>query len=73
MEEALHKLTQAIQILEEAVVANAGKNAQNKAQIEQLQQVIRTTYDRINQAIEEAKKQPVEPQEKQEDVCLSLS
>ena len=69
MQESLQNLTQAIQQLEEAVVLAKQKNDLNKEKIKTLQGVIRTSYDRINNAIESVKKK----EEREDDLCLSLS
>ena len=69
MQESLQNLTLAIQQLEEAVVLAKQKNNMDKEKIKTLQGVIRTSYDRINNAIETVKKK----EEREEDVCLSLS
>ena len=69
MQESLQNLTQAIQQLEEAVVLAKQKNDMDKEKIKTLQGVIRTSYTRINNAIESVKKK----EEREDDICLSLS
>lgn len=73
MEESLRNITMAVQRLEEAIVMEKQKNSQNKEKIRQLQNVIKTSYERINNAIETAKKQSVNQSEQGEEICLSLS
>jgi len=73
MEESLRNITMAVQRLEEAIVMEKQKNSQNKEKIQQLQNVIKTSYERINNAIETAKKQSVNQSEQGEEICLSLS
>ena len=69
MHEALQELTQAVQQLEETVVLVKQKNNLNKEKIESLQNVIATTYDRINEAINSVK----QSENEEEEICLSLS
>ena len=71
MQESLEKLTKAIQQLEEAVALAKEKNNADKEKIKTLQGVIQTSYNRINQAIEDVKKK--EDETNQEELCLSLS
>lgn len=71
MQESLEKLTKAIQQLEEAVALANEKNKADKEKIKTLQGVIQTSYNRINQAIEDVKKK--EEESNQEELCLSLS
>ena len=71
MQESLEKLTRAVQQLEEAVALAKQKNDFDKEKIKTLQGVIRTSYNRINEAIEAVKKK--EEETNQEELCLSLS
>ena len=71
MQESLEKLTQAVQQLEEAVAVAQEKNNLDKEKIKTLQGVIKTSYNRINDAIEAVKKK--EEENKGDELCLSLS
>ena len=67
LKKALEKLSQSIKELEDAVVFSIQQQNQHKEKIENLQNAIRTTYNRIDKALAD-----LNSEENEEEICLSL-
>lgn len=69
LKKALENLSHSIKELEDAVVFSIEKQNRHKEKIENLQNAIQTTYNRIDKALAELDAE----EKKEEELCLSLS
>ena len=67
LKKALENLSQSIKELEDAVVFSIEKQNRHKEKIENLQNAIQTTYNRIDKALAQ-----LDAEEKEDEICLSL-
>ena len=67
LKKALENLSQSIKELEDAVVFSIEKQNRHKEKIENLQNAIQTTYNRIDKALAE-----LDTEKKEDEICLSL-
>jgi len=67
LKKALERLSQSIKELEDAVVFSIEQQNRHKEKIDNLQNAIQTTYNRIDKALAD-----LDAEKKEDEICLSL-